>query len=120
MESKDPHRAPAVIWKKAMQEGTYPLPKLWILSLSMRFASAIGALNLSLFSEVTSTEDVGEDSCSKSCREDKSIKSSIKEEVVSECIDDSADKTELGCLYGGKAMQKQDDCSGHLGVKSCC
>jgi hypothetical protein len=98
-----PHRTPSVIWKKAMQDGTYPLPKLRISSLSMRFASAIGALNLGLFHEVTGVESSGE-----SYEEEKSIESSTEEDEVSECSDMRAARTDVSFEASQKdAIQKK-------------
>jgi hypothetical protein len=43
-EKAHPHAKPVEIWKKACLSGSYPLPKLRISSLSMRFASDIAEL----------------------------------------------------------------------------
>ena len=86
-----------------MQDGTYHLPKLRISSLSMCFASAIGALNLGLFHEVTGVESSGE-----SYEEEKSIESSTEEDEVSECSDMRAARTDVSFEASQKdAIQKK-------------
>jgi hypothetical protein len=47
-EKTHPQVTPLVIWKKACHDGSYPLPKLRISSLSMRFASDMADLGFNL------------------------------------------------------------------------
>jgi hypothetical protein len=84
-EKAHPQAKPVEIWKKACLSGSYPLPKLRISSLSMRFASDIGELGFHVFEHLdedseSECEDDSESECENDSEESCSISEPEKEE----------------------------------------
>jgi len=86
-----PHISVAAIWKSAIQRGGYPIPKLRISALIMRFASAIGDLQFNLDLNDDSENDSKSGTESKNESENESISSSKIEIATCKSVDQPRD-----------------------------
>jgi hypothetical protein len=110
-EKAHPQANPVEIWKQACLSGSYPLPKLQISSLSMRFASDITELGFHVLEHLDSESECEVDSkseCEDDSKESRSVSEPEKEESGGENESSSEDEND------GKAVNLVSNASSDL------
>jgi hypothetical protein len=108
-EKTHPQVTSLVIWKKACHDGSYPLPKLRISSLSMQFTSDIADLGFNLLQNLEGVSKSEE--CRSECESESSSESESESENenASKSEDESKNESDRESSRNGSGGVKEEN-----------